>query len=98
MRLEVLKKLPNELKISIVGEGHTLCNLLETVLLEDTKVEFAAYKIEHPLISEPVMVIRTKKNKKPEKALRDAIEKIIRTEKELSAEFKKALVEWQKKT
>ena len=53
LQLKVLKKAANELKIEIQGEGHTLCNLLESVLLEDEDIEFAGYDVPHPLVSSP---------------------------------------------
>jgi len=95
--LKVIKRTPNELKIEIEGEGHTFSNLLESVLLEDNEVEFAGYNIQHPLISNTIFYIRTKGDKKPEQALKEAIEKIIQREKELSEIFNKALEEWREK-
>lgn len=95
MRLKVLKRTPEEMKIEVEGEGHIFCNLLESVLLEDEDVEFASYDITHPLISKPVVSVRTKKGKKPEEALKGAVEKILQRGKELSEGFDKALKEWQ---
>jgi DNA-directed RNA polymerase subunit L len=95
LKLKVLKRTSEELKIEVEGEGHTFCNLLESVLLEDEDVEFASYDIPHPLISNPIISIRTKKGKKPEEALKEAAEKILQTDKELSEEFNKALKEWR---
>ncbi len=97
MQLKTVKRTPNELKLEIIGEGHTLCNLLESVLLEDKNVEFAGYNIDHPLISNAMLYLRMKGNKKPEKALKETVDKILKREKELSTEFNKALKEWQDK-
>jgi len=97
MELRVLRRTPNELKIEIEGEGHTFCNLLESVLLEDKMVEFAGYDVPHPLISNAIFFIRTKEGKRPEEALIEAIEKIRRKGKELSQEFNDALKMWNKK-
>ncbi len=97
MQLKVLKKTSEELKIEIEGEGHTLCNLLESVLLEDEDVEFAGYDIPHPLVSSPVISIYTKNKKKPEEALREAVEKILQRGKELAEGFNEALKEEQEK-
>ena len=94
MQLKILNRTSNKLKIEIKDEGHTLCNLLESVLLEDEDVEFAGYDIVHPLVSNPIVSIHTK-NKKPEDALRAAVEKILETGKELTEEFSKALKKWE---
>jgi len=42
------------------GEGHTLCNLLVASLNKNDGVEFAAYKIEHPLIGKPKVFLKLK--------------------------------------
>ena len=91
MRLKILDRKPNEITLEIEGERHTFCNLLESVLLEDEDVEFASYNIAHPLISHPIMRVRTNGNKSPEEALKAAIKKIIERGRELRSEFEKAL-------
>jgi len=48
LKINVLKKSGNELKIEIVGSSHGLCNLLAKRLLEDKTVEFAGYDVPHP--------------------------------------------------
>jgi DNA-directed RNA polymerase subunit L len=98
MQLRVLEKTDSEMKIEVEGEGHTFCNLLETVLLEDEKVEFASYNMKHPLISNMVVTIRTDKGKKPEEALKEACEKILQRGKELSEAFADALKKKQNET
>ena len=96
MKLKVLRRAAQELKLEIEGEGHTLCNLLESVLLEDKDVEFAGYDVPHPLISNTIFFIRTKKGKKPEDALVEAIEKIRLMGQEFSEAIKSALEAWKK--
>ncbi len=76
MKIRVLEKSEKSLKIEIIGEGHTFCNLLRDFLLRNPNVEFAAYKIDHPLISNPVFYVRTKDGK-PDEALKKATEDII---------------------
>jgi len=97
LQLKILKRNSQELKLEIEGEGHTFCNLLESVLLEDKDVEFAGYDVPHPLIANTTVFIRTKKGKKPEEALIEAIEKIRKRGRELNQEINRALEEWEKK-
>mgnify|MGYP000548295211 CR=1 FL=1 len=97
LQLKILKRNSQELKLEIEGEGHTFCNLLESVLLEDKDVEFAGYDVPHPLIANTTVFIRTKKGKKPEEALIEAIEKIRKMGRELNQEINRALEEWEKK-
>jgi DNA-directed RNA polymerase subunit L len=76
VKVKVLKKADNELKIEIEGSSHGLCNLIQKRLLEDKRVEFAGYDVPHPLASSPVIYVRMKGRTKPEDALIDAVEKI----------------------
>lgn len=94
MQLKVLERKQNEVVVEIDGEGHTLCNLLESVLLEDEEVEFAGYTIPHPLVGKPILRVRTKGNKDPKEALREALIKIIERGKALREEFKRTLKEY----
>jgi DNA-directed RNA polymerase subunit L len=87
MKINVLKKTENELKIEVEGAGHTLCNLLQRKLLEDENVDMAGYDIPHPLASNPVIYVRTKGGVTPEEALLKAVNKLL----EISEEFGKAL-------
>jgi DNA-directed RNA polymerase subunit L len=63
-------------RIEIEGEGHTFCNVLQKALLEDETVETASYDIPHPLVSSPIVYVRMKEIRKPEKrpetALKDS--------------------------
>lgn len=93
MKVSVLKKSPNELKIEVEGAGHTLCNLIQKQLLEDENVEMAGYDMPHPLASNPIVYVRTKTDVKPEKVLRDALERAREMNKEFGKEFSRALKE-----
>jgi len=96
MQVRVLEKKPNELKIEIEGEDHSFCNVLQKVLLEDETIEMAGYNIPHPLASNPIVYVRTKGQRRPETALRNAAEKIRKRNREFRETFEKALKEWQK--
>ncbi|MBS7616437.1 DNA-directed RNA polymerase subunit L [Candidatus Bathyarchaeota archaeon] len=91
MKVNVLKRNGNELKIEVEGAGHTLCNLLQKRLLEDENVELAGYDVPHPLASNPIIYVRTKGRVKPEEAFLTAIEKSREMNKAFIKELKKAL-------
>jgi len=96
MKVKILKREPQELKIEIEGEGHSFCNALQKVLLEDKTVEMAGYDLPHPLISNPIVYVRTREQRKPEAALREAAQKLQQRNNEFSEAFKRALEAWQK--
>jgi DNA-directed RNA polymerase subunit L len=91
VKIKVLKKTANELKIEIEGTGHGLCNLLQKKLLEDKSVDMAGYDIPHPLVSNPVIYVRMKGSEKPADALKKAAEKARQANKAFSKELDKAL-------
>jgi DNA-directed RNA polymerase subunit L len=90
MKVEVLKKNANELKLEVEDAGHGFCNLLQKTLLEDEKVDLAGYDVPHPLSSHSLIYVRTKGKVKPEEAVREAVKKIRETNKEFRRELKKA--------
>jgi DNA-directed RNA polymerase subunit L len=91
MELKVLSKGKNELRIELVGEDHTFCNLLQNALLEDKNVEIAGYDQPHPLIRSSIVYFRTKRDVSPEKVLLNALANIQELNKEFNEKFSKAV-------
>ncbi len=91
MKIKVLTKSENELKIEIQGGTHGICNLLQKRLLEDKTVEFAGYDVPHPLANSPVIYMRMKGSAKAEDALVKAIEKVRETNDAFGKELTRVL-------
>jgi len=91
MELKVLSKGKNELRIELVGEDHTFCNLLQNALLQDKSVEIAGYDQPHPLIRSSIVYLRTKRDVSPEKVLLNALASIQELNKEFNEKFTKAV-------
>lgn len=91
MQVKVLQKSKNELRIEIVGEDHTFCNLLQNILLQDKNVEIAGYDQPHPLIRSSIVHVRTKRDASPEKAMLSALANIKNVNKEFSEKFERAV-------
>lgn len=91
MKVNVIKKSSNELKIEVEGAGHTIGNLLQKKLLEEENVDLAGYDIPHPLASNTMIYVRTKGKVKPEQVLKNAIEKTREMNKEFGKELARAL-------
>ncbi len=75
MKINVLEKEKNKIRIEIIGETHTFCNVLRKELWNDDDVKVAGYNIEHPLVSNPVLTLETDK-KDPKKVLESAIKRL----------------------
>jgi DNA-directed RNA polymerase subunit L len=76
MEIEILSEQENEVEIRIIGEDDTFANLLRKILHEDAHVQFAAYKITHPLTERdrPIFKVVTDGKKSPLEALKNAAE------------------------
>ncbi len=81
MKINILHQAKNELRIELVGEGHSFTNVLQSLLLKDDTIGFVGYNISHPLMANPILFIRTKGKRRPEDALIDAAKSLV---KELS--------------
>jgi len=60
MEVKIKKDNGKEIEFEVIGEK-TLLNPLKNRLLEYEEVEFAEWKVEHPLISNPEFYLRVKK-------------------------------------
>ncbi|HIK01993.1 TPA: DNA-directed RNA polymerase subunit L [archaeon] len=89
MELNVVKEEKDMLQVELVGETHTLANILKEELYEDPKVKGSAYVKEDSLESNPKLVIRTS-GKKPMTALKDAAKRIQKMADEFASKFEKA--------
>ena len=91
MEVKVLQRNKNELKIEIVGEDHTFCNLLQNILLQDKNVEIAGYDQPHPLIRSSIVYVRTKREVSPKESLLSALANIRGLNKEFTQKFEQAV-------
>ena len=88
MDINVLEKDKNRLKFALVGKTHTLANALSKELWNDKDVAVAGYTVEHPMVSDAVMVVETEKGD-PKKALASAISRLKKKNKEFLTQIKK---------
>lgn len=91
MKIKVLKSTENELQIEVEGAGHTLCNLIQSKLLEDERVDVAGYDVPHPLASNPIIFIRTKGGMSPKDVLLEAVERARKINREFGEKLREAL-------
>ena len=78
MKIDVLEREKGKLKIEI-HDNLTLVNLLNENLWKQ-KIKYAAYSVDHPYLSKPVLTVSSTN---PKKAVLDAAEQIINDVKEL---------------
>lgn len=80
MKVEVLKEADNEMELSF--DNLTIASLLSKYLNEDPRVEFAAFREEHPLKEDVRLFFRVKEGN-PREVLREVVTKAIADVKEL---------------
>lgn len=91
MKIKIIKKTDDELKIELEGSSHGLCNLLQKKLLEDDEVELAGYDVPHPLASNPTIYVRMNSGAKPQDALVRATQKVRETNDAFGKELDRVL-------
>ena len=72
MDINVKKSGTDTLNVEIVGDEHTLSNLLREELWNDSAVTFAAYEKKHPYLGNPVLIVKAKD---PMKSLKGAVKR-----------------------
>lgn len=86
MKLNVLDDSKGLLKLEVQGETHTLVNLLREQAWAAGATQ-AAYAVDHPSMSQPVLTVRAAN---PKKVLADAATAIAEQSKEFTKEFQRA--------
>jgi len=87
MKIELVSKETDKIKVKIEGENHTLLNLLRENAWGQ-KADQATYVVERPYLSTPELVI---KGKNPMKILEGSAQEIVQQSKELEKEFLRVL-------
>jgi len=87
MEIKVLEKTDESLKIEVIGETHTLLNLLREKSWKAGASQ-ASYMIEHPYLSNPKIMVRAKN---PKKVLSDATQMVADDAAEFTKEFGRVL-------
>jgi DNA-directed RNA polymerase subunit L len=87
MEVRVLEKKNDKLKVEVMGESHTLLNLLRENAWKEN-ADQASYMIEHPYLATPKITIIAKN---PKKVLLDSAQKISADSKGFIGEFKRAM-------
>lgn len=89
MEIKILEETKDKISIEIVGETHTLCNAIRNELWKDSHVKIAGYRVDHPLIANPILVVETDGKESPKIALKNAIDSMGKWTEQLQTKIKK---------
>ena len=90
-KLSILEETDNKIVMELYGEDHTLANLLAKTLIRQPHVKYASYRIDHPLVSNPIVVVITDGKIRPRDAIKECIVELLKLNEEFREEFKKVL-------
>ncbi len=85
--MKIISKDKNTLEIETEGIDHSLLQMLSDRLSSEKGIEFVSYKVEHPLVGHPKLVIRTKSGD-PQKILLKAVSEIKKEVEDFRSQFK----------
>ncbi len=80
MELKVLEQEKNRLRVELIGESHTMANIITKELWKESDVDVAGYNQDHPQTTNPVLILQTKK-KDAKKVLVAAIDSLKKEHK-----------------
>lgn len=60
MEINIVAQEKTLLEFEISGADYTIPELIVARLFDDDGVEFASYKVDHPLVGKPRVIVRTK--------------------------------------
>lgn len=89
MEVEIIEKTKDSIEFRIKENDLSLPNLLVSALNKNDKVEFSAYKRDHPLVSYPTIYVKTM-GADPVKLLNSTIDKLVEDVEELRKNFQKS--------
>jgi DNA-directed RNA polymerase subunit L len=88
METEVLKDEKHELQVKFSEIDHGFLNLIKEAVWQQSGVEIASFRVEHPEVGEPVFILKTK-GKEAKKVWNSALELISEQLDKLNKELKK---------
>ena len=91
MKVKILERDKNLLRLEIEEEGHTLSNYIQTLLLQDSEVEIAGYDKHHPLMEKVILYLRTTGDTLPEEVLVRAAERGRKAAEEFRSIFEREM-------
>jgi len=90
-KLRLLKRSNNSIELELIGEDHTIANLIAKYAIKKPYVVYSSYIISHPLVGNPVIVLTTDGSRDPLDVVEETLHEIARDARELEKAFVDAL-------
>ena len=89
MEIKVLEETKKKLLVEVKGASAAFCNSIRKELWKDSHIKAAAFNVEHPLISNPKIIVETDGKESPRKALEKAVDRLKTQAKDFKSNFVK---------
>lgn len=86
MEVKILKNEKDTLELELIGADQSLAQLLAMKLNDEKSVDFASYKLEHPLLAHPKLILKVSKGD-PVKLLLSSIGDLIKDTEDFKKQF-----------
>ncbi len=90
MEIKVLENEKHRLHFEMIGETHTLANLITKELWNDDDITVSGYNLKHPQTAHVSLLIETSK-KDPKKILLETLAALKKRETEFKTQFHKVV-------
>lgn len=88
MEYTVLKDEKDELQVELSEADHGFLNMIKEAIWRESGVEIASFRLEHPEVSKPVFILKTK-GKEAKKVWNSALDSISSDLEKFEKELKK---------
>ena len=90
-KVKILKRESNSVELELVGEDHTIANLIAKYAIRKPGVVYSSYVIPHPLIGNPVVIVSTDGSRDPLDVVEEVLREIIEDAKRFEEAVREAL-------
>tara|TARA_Y100000310_G_C20686425_1_gene819309 strand:+ start:3021 stop:3299 length:279 start_codon:yes stop_codon:yes gene_type:complete len=91
MEIKTIEDTKTKFVFEIIGVSHGFCNMLKEELQKDNHIKTATYRVDHPLINIPKILVETDGNELPKDALKKAVKNLKSATDKNKKEFSKSL-------
>jgi len=87
MEINVLEESKNRILFELKDSDHGFCNMLVKELWKDKNIKAAAYRVDHPLIGVPKILVEVTQGNDVKKAIQNAIKNMKKDGEKFKKEF-----------
>ena len=91
MEIKVIEDKKERFVFELVGGDHALCTVLKEELNQDSNVKTATYRVDHPLFSNPRILVDTSDSVTPRQAITNAAKRVQKMGEKIAKDLEKAL-------